>query len=85
MEGMSTVKEIEDAIRSLPQKDRDQLAEDLPGILPELNGDAEWRRIIDDPRPSPALDALAESVDAEFRANPQSFKELTEEEFDRHS
>ena len=82
---MSTLKEIEDAIRSLSPEDRAQLADDLPEILPELNGDAEWRRIIDDPRPRPALDALAEAIEAEFRANPESFKELTDEEFDRHS
>jgi hypothetical protein len=82
---MSTLKEIEDAIRSLPKKDREQLADDLLTILPELNGDAEWRRILNDPRPRPALEALADSIDAEYRANPESFKELTDEEFDRHS
>jgi hypothetical protein len=79
---MSTLKEIEKAIRALPQKDREQLADDLPEILPEINGDAEWRRILDDPRPRPALDALLSAVEAEYRSNPKSFKELNDKNFE---
>ena len=82
---MSTLKEIEDAIRALPKKDREQLADDLPSILPEINGDAEWRRIIDDPTHSPALDQLIESVDRQMRADPNVFPKLTDEEFRRNS
>ena len=42
---MSTVAEIEAAIRALPPAERESLAEDLPSILPELNGDLKWQRI----------------------------------------
>ena len=45
---MTTVAEIEDAIRALSPKEREHLADDLPSILPELNGDAKWERIADD-------------------------------------
>ena len=45
---MSTIAEIEAAIRALPPADRERLADDLPSILPELNGDAKWQRIISD-------------------------------------
>jgi hypothetical protein len=33
---MSTVPEIEAAIKALPPSERERLAEDLPSILPEL-------------------------------------------------
>jgi hypothetical protein len=36
---MSTVAEIEAAIKALPLSERERLAENLPSILPELNGD----------------------------------------------
>ena len=76
---MSTLKEIEDAIRALPKKDREQLADDLPSILPEINGDAEWRRIINDPRPSKKLNALVDKVEAQMAADPSVYPLITEE------
>ena len=57
---MSTVAEIEAAIKALPVAERERLAEDLPSILPELNGDLKWHRIINDPHPRPALTALGD-------------------------
>ena len=45
---MSTVAEIEAAIKALPPNERERLAEDLPFILPELRGDLVWQRIIND-------------------------------------
>ena len=36
---MSTVAEIEAAIKALRPEERERLAEDLPSILPELRGD----------------------------------------------
>jgi hypothetical protein len=81
--GVSTLKDIEDAIRALSPTDRAQLADDLPGILPELNGDVEWRRIISDARPRPALNALAESTEKEYHAHPENFQELTDENFEK--
>lgn len=80
---MSTVAEIEAAIRALPPKDREKLADDLPSILPELNGDAKWQRIISDPRPRPALTALGDQIDAQLKANPASFSEIHDGDFDK--
>ena len=58
---MSTVAEIEAAIKALPSAERERLADDLPSILPELNGDAKWQRII---KKNPA--AFSEMRDADF-------------------
>ena len=82
---MSTLKEIEDAIRALPKKDREQLADDLPLILPEISGDAEWRRIIRDPRPRKNLSLLADEVDAQMAANADAYPLITDKEFDKRS
>jgi hypothetical protein len=67
---MSTVAEIEAAIKALPPAEREWLAEDLPCILPELHGHVVWRRIIDDARPRPALSSLGDQIEAQFRADP---------------
>jgi len=82
---VSTVDEIENAIKSLSADERAQLAESLPKLVPELNGDAYWEAIIRDPRPRPALTALGDEIDARVRENPEQFRELTEEEFDKHA
>ena len=42
---MSTVQEIEDAIRALPASERDKLMRDIPNLFPEF-ADEEWQRII---------------------------------------
>ena len=81
---VSTVEEIAAAIRELPDAERARLAESLPMLVPELDGDARWEEIIRDPTPSPKLTALLDEVDARFRENPEQFRELTEEEFDKH-
>jgi hypothetical protein len=73
---MSTVAEIEAAIRALPLAERERLADDLPSILPELNGDAKWQRIITDERPRPALTALGDEIAAQLKVNPAAFREL---------
>jgi len=59
---MSTVAEIEAAIKALPPGERERLAEDLPSILPELRGDLVWQRIINDEQPRPALSGSAASA-----------------------
>ena len=82
---MSTVKEIEAAIRALPPQEREKLVEDLPVILPEMNGDAVWERIITDPRPRPALTALGDEIAAQFKANPSCFPEIQDRDFDPRS
>ena len=82
---MSTVQEIEAAIQALPAAEREKLVADLPGILPELNGDAMWERILSDPRPRPALTALGDEIAAQFQANPSRFPEIQDRDFDQPS
>lgn len=82
--GVSTVDEIEDAIRKLSAEERARLADSLPKLVPELDGDARWEAIIRDPRPRPALTKLGDEVDAAYRENPEQFPLMTDEEFDRH-
>ena len=79
---MSTVAEIEAAIKTLPPAERERLAEELPAILPELNGDLKWERIITDVRPRPALTALGDEIAAEFK-NPAEFSEMRDSDFDQ--
>jgi hypothetical protein len=78
---MSTVAEIEAAIQALPPAERERLADDLPAILPELNGDAKWQRLITDERPRPALTALGDKIAAQLKAHPAAFRELRDGDF----
>jgi hypothetical protein len=79
---MSTVAEIEAAIRALSPAERECLADKLPAILPELDGDANWRRIASDPHPRPALTALGDEIEAQFKNNPNAFSEMRTAGFD---
>ncbi len=80
---MSTVAEIEAAIKALPPAERERLADNLPSILPELSGDAKWQRIINDARPRPALTALGDEMAAKMKANPAAFSEMRDADFDQ--
>jgi len=82
---MSTVEEIEAAIRLLSSEDRRKLLEDLPALLPELNGDAIWEGIIQDSLPRPAFTALLDQIESEYRRNPEVFLEIQEADFERKS
>ncbi len=82
---MSTVQEIEDAIRALPETERAKLVHVLPSLLPELNAEAEWSRIILDPRPRPALTALGNAIEAQLKANPEALPEIQDSDFDGRS
>ena len=82
---MSTVQEIEAAIQALPEAEREKLVEDLPAILPELNGDAAWERILSDAQPRPTLAALGDEIAAQFKANPNRFSEIQDGDFDQRS
>jgi hypothetical protein len=82
---MSTVEEIKEAIQTLSPEDREELVACLPTLLPELDGDAAWERIIRDPRPRPALSALLDQAEAEYRRDPSACPETSESEFDRQS
>jgi len=83
-QNVSTVEEIEEAIRSLTPAERSKLADSLPKLVPELDGDAYWEALIRDPRPRPALSALGDEVDAAYRANPEQFALLNDENFDKY-
>jgi hypothetical protein len=79
---MSSVPEIEAAIKALPPSEREQLAEDLPFILPELRGDLVWQRIIHDERPRAALSALGDRIERQFKNDPQQFSEIKDSDFE---
>jgi hypothetical protein len=78
---MSTVAEIEAAIQALPPAERERLADDLPSLLPELNGDAKWQRLITDERPRPALTALGDEIAAQLKASLAAFPEVRDGDF----
>lgn len=82
---MSSLQEIKRAISALSPADRAKLVKDLPSLLPELDGDAAWKRIVSDPAPSAKLSALVETVDAEYEKNPNAFPEIKESDFDRNT
>ena len=79
---MSTVAEIEAAIKALPPAERERLADNLPSILPELDGDAKWQRINKDTRPRRALTALGDEITAALKTNPAAFSEMHDADFD---
>ena len=78
---MSTVAEIEAAIQALPPAERQRLVDDLPAILPELNGDATWQRLITDERPRPALTTLGDAIASQMNANRAAFRELRDGDY----
>ena len=75
---MSTVAKIEAAIKALPPTERERLAGNLPSILPELNGDAKWQRIVNAPRPRPALTALGNEIVALKRPHSKTLRAIRE-------
>lgn len=82
---MSTAVEIEAAIQMLSPTERKKLVRDLPALLPELDGDEAWKRIMDDPTPNPALSAYIDAIDAEHQRNPGAFPEIKDSDFDTRS
>jgi hypothetical protein len=80
---MSTVAEIEAAIRALPSAERERLADNLPSILPELNGDLKWQRIAKDPRPRSNLTTLGDEIAAQFKKNSAAFAKMHDADFDQ--
>jgi len=83
--GMSTAHEIEAAIRTLSPVEREKLIKDLPILLPELDGGMAWNRIIGDARSRPALTALLDQAEADYKTNPAAFPEIKDKDFDLHS
>ena len=82
---MSTVAEIEAAIKALPPSEREQLAEDLPFILPELRGDLIWQHIINDERPRASLSALGDQIEPGFKTSPHEFPEIKASDFEKRA
>lgn len=82
---MSTVDEIANAIKNLSAAERAQLVESIPALLPELDGDAEWSRIINDPTPWPKLEKFLDEIDAQYRKDPEQFPVVRENDFDEKS
>jgi hypothetical protein len=73
---VNTVQDIEAAIRALSPEERERLAQNLPALLPEIDGDVAWERIIRDTRPRPAFSARVDQLEAEFQRDPTLFPEL---------
>lgn len=82
---MNSLEEVKRAISALSPEGRTELIKELPTLLPELEGDLAWRRIIDDPTRNPALSAFVDAVDAEYQRDPESFPEIKENDFDRNA
>jgi len=78
---VSSAREIEHAIRSLPASERNKLLHHIADLFPELSGDAEWECIITDERPRPALAELLDKMEAEFQRDRDAFPELTGRDF----
>jgi hypothetical protein len=79
---VSTVEEIAAAIRELPEAERARLAESLPTLVPELDGDARWEEIIRDPTPRPKLEKFLDDIDEAYRNDPEQFPIIRESDFD---
>lgn len=80
---MSTAGEIEAAILTLSPTERKKLVRDLPRLLPELEGDEAWDRIIQDARPRPGLSKRFDEIEAEYKKHPEAFAEIHDADFDR--
>jgi hypothetical protein len=78
---MSTAREIEEAIRTLPTSERDKLLRHIPALFPELAGDAEWERIIQDERLRPKLSKLLDETEEQLRQNPNAFSQMKASDF----
>jgi len=82
---MSTVAEIEAAIKELPPSERERLAEDMLSILPELRGDLIWQHILNDERPRAPLSSLGDRIEAGFKTSPDQFPEINDSDFEKRA
>lgn len=79
--GVTPLQEVENAIRTLSPRDREKLIYDLPSLIPELDGDTLWNRILQNSTSRPPLTSLLNEADAEYRKRPESFPKLKESDF----
>ena len=82
---MSTVAEIEAAIKELPPSERERLVEELPLILPELRGDLIWQHILNDTRPRTSLSSLGDQIEEDFKKSPDQFPEIKDTDFEKRA
>ena len=80
---MTTVEEIEHAIRALSSGDRTRLARALPAIIPELDGDILWESIARDSAPRPSLSVALDEMDAQFAHDPGRFRPIQAGDFEQ--
>jgi hypothetical protein len=78
---MSTAREIEEAIRTLPAAERNILLQHIPALFPELAGDAEWQKIIQDERARPELSKLLDETEQLLRRDPNAFSRMKTSDF----
>ena len=78
---MSTAREIEEAIRTLPTSEREKLLQHIPALFPELAGDAKWERIIQDKRPRRELSRLLDETEEQLRRDPDGLSQMKASDF----
>jgi hypothetical protein len=64
-----------------PASERDKLLQHIPALFPELAGDAEWQRIIQDKRRRPELSKLLDETEKRLRRNPNTFSRMKATDF----
>ena len=80
---MTTVEEIEHAIRALSPGERTRLANSLPALIPELDGDVLWERIARDSAKRPTFSAALDELDGEFGRDPAKFRPMQTGDFEQ--
>src|SRR4029453_2604719 len=78
---MTTAREIEEAIRTLPSSERDKLLRHIPALFPELVSDADWERLLRDEQPRPELNQLLDETEEQLRRDPNSLPRVKAEGF----
>lgn len=78
---MSTAREIEEAIRTLPAAERDKLLRHIPTLFPEFADDAEWERIVQDERPRLDLSRLLDETQEKLRRDPNALPKIEASDF----
>ena len=76
---MKSLSEIEAAISRLPIEEQRQLVKDIPSLCPDAFATDGWATILEDSAQRPALSALVDSLDTEYRQAPEKFPLLNED------